>query len=193
MSALLIQCGQEQGIPNPRPRQGSGTERSPAHSAERLGLGAKEIVVHRSLFPDFQSYSSSVEDQGVREDGILPLAALRHDSGQGRRRRSEGSTQIPLAQSAGGRSAAGDRKRERDTDRYSNAAYIYGAGASERLENPGNLPPKQYTKLWYCHINCRQPGPWRSEITRCLGCEHDRCELCEEETVVTRDPSAPRR
>lgn len=193
MPASLIECGQEQGIPNPRLEQDSAGDLSPAHYTERFGLGAREIVAHRTLFPDFRVHSSSVENQGLREEGILPTAALRHNSDQKRKKGSEGSTQMPSGQSEEERGAVRGKKRERDRGIRSKTAHIYGAGASDHLDDNDSLPPKQYTRFWYCHMNCHHCGPWRSEITRCLGCEHDRCNQCKEETVVTRDPSAPRR
>jgi hypothetical protein len=129
----------------------------------------------------------------MAEEVRLTAVMLRHDSGEERRTTSEGSTQIHPTRSEEERSATHDKKGERESENRYKATPIYGASAPELSEDNGHLPSKQYTKFWYCHINCQDRGPWRSQLTRCLGCEHDRCVQCEEETVVTRDPFAPRR
>lgn len=192
MSALLIECGQEQNIAAPRLNQSSDGDRSTTHHADRFGPSAKEPTAHRNIISNSPASSLSAEDKGMDgEEGMISTTVLRHESGQARRR-SESSTQINMTQSTEGWSASRGRRRESGAESHSTPTYIYGAGASEHSKKNSNLPPQQYTTVWYCHINCHQPGPWRSEITRCLGCEHDRCDKCKEETVVTRDPSPPR-
>ena len=37
---------------------------------------------------------------------------------------------------------------------------------------------KKKSFLWYCHYHCGFYGPWRDDVTRCLGCDHDRCPTC---------------
>jgi hypothetical protein len=41
--------------------------------------------------------------------------------------------------------------------------------------------------FWYCSEDCYYPGPWRSALTRCVTCEHDRCQYCKEKWFDIRD------
>ena len=189
---MLNDYRQEQSDLNPRPEQGSNRDRSPPHHAEKSRLPAIEGGEHRSLPPKGQAASSPIADQWVGEVQQLSNAALGEDSDQEQTTRSERSTQSQPAHSEDRESAANDRKSISGRGRRPKARGISGTRATGFSEANNNLPPEQCSEVWYCHLNCHLPGPWRSQVPRCLGCQHDRCDRCEEEIVVTRDPSAPR-
>jgi len=191
--ACLLITRQEQGNLNPRPEQGSNRDRSPPCHAEKSRSPAIEGGEHQSLPSKDQAASPSIADQGVGEvQEQFPSAALREDSDQEQRIRSERSTQSPSARSEDRESAGNDRKSISGRGRRPKARGISGTRATGFSEANNRLPPKQYSEVWYCHLNCQMAGPWRSQVPRCLGCQHDRCDQCEKEAVVTRDPSAPR-
>jgi hypothetical protein len=177
---LLTDYGQEQGNPNPWPGQGSNKDRSPPIEGGE----------HRSLPPKGRAASSSIADPWVGEvQGQLHGAAPREDSDQEQGTRSARSAQSQSTHSEdtehAGKNISGRGRRPKARRTFSTC----GTGLSEVKDK---LPPKQYSEVWYCHLNCQDRGPWRSQLSRCLGCQHDRCDQCEKEIVVTRDPSAPR-
>jgi hypothetical protein len=190
---LLIDFRQEQGNLNPRPEQGSNRDRSPPYHAEKSRPPAIEGGEHRSLPPKDRATSSSIADQWVGEvQEQFPCAALREDSDQEQRTKSERSTQSQSAHSEDRESVGSDRKSISGRGRRPKARGISGTRTTGFSEVNNKLPPKQRSEVWYCHLNCQEPGPWRSQLSRCIGCQHDRCDQCEKEIVVTRDPSAPR-
>ena len=84
---------------------------------------------------------------------------------------------------------ADDGKSILRRERRPKASGTFGARATESSEVNKQFPPKQYSEVWYCHLSCQFPGPWRSQIRYCFGCQHERCGQCEKEIVVTGDPS----
>ena len=164
---------------------------SPDGGRPKAHCVAKESIAHQDAISNPASSFSSVEDQEITGDKEMTLdAAQLHEGGQDETR-SRCSARGNATQGMAGESASGGQRREAVTDSHDPATCVHGAGAPEDVKDKSKQAPKQYTIFWYCHRGCHQPGPWRSEITRCLGCEHDRCDWCEEETVVTRDPCAP--
>jgi hypothetical protein len=172
---------------SPRPSESPDGGRPKAHCV------AKESIAHQNVISNPAASFSSVEDQEITGDKVMtPDAALPHEGGQDETR-SRCSARGNAAQGMEGQSASGGQRREAVTDSHDLATYVHGAGAGapEDAKDKSKQAPKQYTIFWYCHQNCDHPGPWRSEIPRCLGCEHVRCDWCDEETVATRDPCAP--
>ena len=183
VSALLIGPGQEHGNSSESPGLKADKDSTPTYHAEQGGPRSKEGVGHQSLSADSRArFPTAANRQAAEEQGQLAVATPQHDEDRNQRTRSEQSSQ---GEPAHGRKGEGEGEHRREP------TNIYGAGSTEASENNDNLTAKTYTKLWFCHRKCQNLGPWRSQITRCLGCEHDRCGLCEEEIVVTRDPSPP--
>jgi hypothetical protein len=193
ISVLLIDYGQEQGNLNPWLGQGSHRDRSPPYRAEKCRPPAIEGGEHQSLPPKDRAASPSIADPWAGEvQERLHGAALREDNDQEPRTRSERSAQSQSTHSKDREHAGNDRKGISGRGRRPKARGTSGTCATGFSEAINKLPPKQSSEVWYCHLNCQYPGPWRSQVSRCIGCQHDRCGLCEEEVVVTRDPSAPR-
>ena len=182
MFTSLIGCCQELSNLNQGSGLGSDKEPSPKCDAEQPGVRQNEIVLAHRLSLHSRVPSPARADQPVREEqGQLPSPTLQRDRQQTQRSRSEHLSQAqPWCDDQG----EGEHECE--------PAYNYGAGPVVVAKENENLSSKQYTKFWYCHHNCQDCGPWRSQITRCIGCEHERCGQCQEEIVVTRDPSPPR-
>ena len=154
----------------------------------RLDLRTNEGLLPRTLFPDTRAASPSIETQGSKnEQERLSAITSRPDRDTEQMPISDGSVRTRPTRSEDKRSSeSGNTQRENDRPRQTGKSA--GASAMEISVHDKNLPPKQYTRFWYCHLNCAYPGPWRSQVPRCIGCEHVRCDQCQEELAVGRDP-----
>src|SRR2546421_1171754 len=141
---------------------------SPDGGRPKAHCVAKESIVHQNAISNSAASFSSVEDQEITGDEVMtPDASLLHVGGQDERR-SRWSARENAAQGMEGGSASGGQRREAVTDSLDPATLVHDAGAPEDAKDKSKQAPKQYTTFWYCHQKCHQPGPWRSEITRCL-------------------------
>lgn len=167
MRVLLIPSRQEQGYFGTPPGQGSDGGRSILHDPEHSALRADGNTLYQNLFRDSRAPSLSTVHQCFRDgQESLPIITPEHNDDGEQRTRSERSKRNEPEQSEGRKNEAHNGKKDQEKQYSRKASYICGAGAVALSEDNSKLPPKQYTKLWYCHLKCWDCGPWRSQVTR---------------------------
>ena len=161
-----------------------------SYPIDRSGKQASDYVILQNISPADRARHSILAGQRDRPDGTQSRPGQMYRPGASRRRRvpNRSDRERPSRRRDETPSEQGN---DGQTDRK--VPHTQGAGVKDRPKQGSNRPPKQYTRVWYCHMNCSNPGPWRWDTERCVGCEHDRCGRCPEEVIETRDPSPPSR